>query len=195
MTILFRLCSLALMNTGYHWSRKAFSLCVMKENLTFWTSKSWLFLFFIYALRHWFVFCFCFLFLLLFVCLFLSVMFTFTAVWDMNNSASVKVLSSSSCCWLYLRVITFWIYLGEYHMFSKLTEIDFAWDHYPNNCTPLYFDRMNSKGIMKPSWSLYVEAINKYLVLLMHPSPVAEGAYISLSCLYKIQASHTEISL
>lgn len=140
-------------------------------------------------------FVFVFFFLLLFACLFLWVMFTFTAVWDTNNSASVKVLSSSSCCQLYLRVIKFWIYLGEYHMFSKCTEIDFAWDHYPNNCTPLYFDRMNSKGIMKPSWWLYVEAINKYLVLLMHPSPVAEGVYISLSCLYKIQASHSEISL
>lgn len=39
-----------------------------------------------------------------------------------------------------------------------------------------------------------MEVINKYLAL-MHSSPVAEGVYISLSCLYNIQASHSEISL
>lgn len=125
---------------------------------------------------------------------FLSVLFTHTPVWDMNNSVSVKVLSSSTCCGLYIHAIKWWIYLGERHIFSKYTEIDFSWDHYPNNCTPLCFDRMNSKGIMKPSWWLYVEVTNKHLILLMHPSSVAEGVCISLSCLYKIQASHSEIS-
>lgn len=47
---------------------------------------------------------------------------------------------------------------------------------------------------MKTSWWLYVEVITKFHGPAMHLSPVAEGLYICLSCLYK-QALHSEVSV
>lgn len=91
------------------------------------------------------------------------------------------------------------IYFGEGPMFSKCI-LNAYWNWFDTIILTIVLFSLKltgwtQRGLWKHPGGFVWKWLNKFRVPMMHSNPVAEGLYIWFSCLYKIQALHSEVSL